>query len=169
MPAAIKGSFEKDLDQFPSGRSFDEMLTEGQDIRVIMSPAEPNRLFHSPEDGTDAMHLIRGNGHTHAAVTHQYSALGLARSYTFTHLAGVIRIISGVRRVRAEVGNLMAGRKKGVPQLVFEPESSMVGTNCDSHRASILASVIRFSLPRQYGARQRTETFFRNLLRHSPV
>ena len=109
MIAVIQiGRAEKGIDQVDGKACANHALAEAENVGVVVLTRQSRGKGVRAAGGANAAVLVGGDGHADAGSADQEAEIGFFILERFTDLLRVDRIITAVRRVRADVGHRVA-------------------------------------------------------------
>ena len=133
MPTALKRCFQPNADHFERQLKTDHSFADGDDIGVVVQPAQP-RGFDIPAQGAaDALDAIGSDGFAIAGTAEHNAAFEFAPGNTFRDRPDEQRVIHWFLRMRAEIRDVMAEALQQFLDLFLVPKSSVIRANGDFH------------------------------------
>jgi len=116
--------------------------TETQDVHVVVLHRLPCGVAVVTDGRAHAGKLVRGDGHTGTAAAYDEAAVYTPIAQCHRDRLSAVGIINGSRRVRSEIEDVMPLRPQRGRKIALHLEASVVGSNCNTHRAAILARLL---------------------------
>ena len=116
--------------------------TETQDVHVVVLHRLPSGVTVVTDGRAHAWKLVRGNRHAGAAAAYDEAAVCTPIAQCRRDRLSAVGIINGSRRVGSEIEDVMSLRPQRGRKIALHFEAGVVGSNCNTHRAAILARLL---------------------------
>ena len=134
MSATLERRIQPYPDHFERHLEGDHALADGDDVGVVVQPAQPRGL-HVPAQGTsDALDAVGGDGFAVAGTAQHNAAFELAPGHTFRDRPDEQRIIHRFLRMRAEIRDVMAEALEQYLDIFLVPKSRVIRADGDFHK-----------------------------------
>src|SRR5204862_7400735 len=112
---------------------------EREHVEVVVLTRKTGRLDIAAHASPDAGHFVRGDDHADPGSAHEETALRLARAHGDGNRSGGVRIIDGIRGVRARIHDAMSFGNEPFLEVLLEREPGVIGSDRDhSHTSATL-------------------------------
>lgn len=128
-----KAGGQEQVDQLLGDGGADDLRAQRDNLHVVVLDALVGGVQIVADRGTDAAHLVAGDGGAHARAAEHDAALGFAREDGGRDLARHVGEVHGSGVVGAAVDQGMALTAQRVQQLNFERIAGVVGADGKNH------------------------------------
>ena len=131
MASALEAGIQEGIDNLLRLIGLRAVASEAKDIRVVVAARHLGGIFIPHQRGAGARHLVGGDAHADAGGADQKAQLVLALGHAARHGLGVVGVISGIQRVRAEVRDLQAVLGQVLLQQLLQLVATMIRADGD--------------------------------------
>ena len=126
MPAALEWRFQPYADNFERHFKTDHSFADGNDIGVVVQPAQPRGLDVPAQGATDALDAVGGDGFAVAGAAQDNAAFKFTPGDAFRHGPDEQGIIHQFLRMRSEIRDVMSEVLQQLLDFFLVPESRVI-------------------------------------------
>lgn len=115
---------------------------ETQDVHVVVLHRLPRGVAVMTDGRAHAGEFVRGDSDAGAAAAHDEAAVHTPIAQRRRDRFSAVGIINGSGRVGSEIEDVMPLRQQRGRKIALHFEAGVVGSNCNTHRAGILARLL---------------------------
>ncbi len=129
MSAAFKLGGDEFFDAVLRGFNADNPRTEAQNIRVIMLARKAGGQPIMAKRGADRAVAVDGDAHADARTANKNALTAVIYHNPLRHRLGIVRVINGLRVVRAKIRHLIANFSQEIGKAFLHLKPTMVTGN----------------------------------------
>ncbi len=137
MATTFEPTFQECVKRLGRDRRTNKARSEAGDVGVVVLSREAGRGHVVNDRGTGAVDLVRRDRNADPRATYTDSEIGLARHHAPGDSGSEVRVVDRLRRVSAEVHDIVPKRGQMTGEKPLQLEPGMVRPDTDAHAASL--------------------------------